>query len=366
MKHLVVFTLMLLPSCASWQGTTEVWTSGQGGYESYRIPSLIRANDGTMLAFCEGRVDGSADSGDIDLVMRRSTDEGRTWGPMEVVWNDGVNTCGNPCPVVDRETGKIFLLATRNLGHDTESEIIRGVSEGTRTVWVMESVDHGRSWSAAKEITPETKSPSWSWYATGPGAGIQLQQGAFAGRLVIPCDHIEKESKKYFSHAIFSDDHGMTWQIGGTTPLDKVNECEVVELEDGRLLLNMRNYDRSKKTRQRAESLDGGVTWIRQKHDVDLPEPICQASIRRLRWASGDQPGMLMFSNPASSSQREKLSLRFSSDDGESWMRPQLIYAGSSAYSCLAVTQSGAPACLFEVDSYGRILYSKFRMPVNF
>ena len=363
MKFIGAFALGLLPGCVAWQGTTEVWVSGQGGYASYRIPALVRANDGTMLAFCEGRVKGISDSGDIDLVMRRSMDEGRTWGPMEIIWDDGKNTCGNPCPVVDRKTGNIFLLATRNLGHDHEPEIIQGTSEETRTVWVLESSDHGRNWSVPKEITSATKSPDWSWYATGPGAGIQMQKGKLAGRLVIPCDHIEKESKKYFSHVIFSDDHGVTWQMGGSTPLDKVNECEVAELEDGRLLLNMRNYDRTQKTRQRAESLDGGLTWIRQNHDAALIEPICQASLRRLRWKKGNKPGILMFSNPASSSAREKLTLRFSWDEGNSWPESWLIYAGSSAYSCLAVTKGGAPACLFEVDGYGRILYSKMHLP---
>jgi sialidase-1 len=129
-----------------------------------------------------------------------------------------------------------------------------------------------------EEITGDTKKPDWTWYATGPGAGIQIQHGPHKGRLVIPCDHIEADTKHYYSHVIYSDDGGQTWQLGGSTPEHQVNECEVVELAEpqGRLMLNMRNYDRSNRTRQTALSDDGGATWHSQKHDhrvdrADLP-----------------------------------------------------------------------------------------------
>ena len=114
-----------------------VFESGAGGYHTYRIPAVILVPGGDLLAFAEGRVKGPGDSGDIDLVMRRSTDGGRTWSKQVVIWDDGVNTCGNPCPVVERESGAILLLATRNLGQDHESQIIRGESKGTRTVWLL-------------------------------------------------------------------------------------------------------------------------------------------------------------------------------------------------------------------------------------
>ncbi|MCA9080940.1 MAG: exo-alpha-sialidase, partial [Planctomycetaceae bacterium] len=100
--------------------------------------------------------------------------------------------------------------------------------------------------------------PDWTWYATGPGSGIQMEAGPHQGRLVIPCDHIQAQTKHYYSHVIYSDDHGASWRLGGSSPQHQVNECEVVELDDGRLLLNMRNYDRSHKARQVAFSNDGG------------------------------------------------------------------------------------------------------------
>jgi sialidase-1 len=91
-----------------------------------------------LLAFCEGRMAGRSDTGNIDLLLRRSTDGGKTWSPTQVVWDDEGNTCGNPCPVVDQKTGAILLLLTHNLGIDHEREIIAQTSKGTRTVWLAQ------------------------------------------------------------------------------------------------------------------------------------------------------------------------------------------------------------------------------------
>ena len=167
----------------------DVFTSGQDGYHTYRIPAVIRARNGTLLAFCEGRKSGGGDSGDIDLLLKRSTDGGRTWSGAQVVWDDETNTCGNPCPVLDESTGTLWLLLTHNIGTDRERDIAARTAKGTRTVWVANSKDHGASWTKPVEITSATKDPSWTWYATGPGVGIQIKNGPHAGRLVIPCDH---------------------------------------------------------------------------------------------------------------------------------------------------------------------------------
>ena len=326
-----------------------VWQKGEGGVDTYRIPSLVVANNGDLLAFAEARHGSSSDTGDIDLVMKRSRDAGRTWSAQRTIWDDAANTCGNPCPVVVSKTGAILLLATRNLGVDHESAIIAGKSEGTRTVWVLHSDDHGETWSAPREITATAKLPNWTWYATGPGAGIELQRGPHRGRLVIPCDHIEAGTRRYFSHVIFSDDQGLTWQLGGTTERDQVNECEVVQRRDGSLLLNMRNYDRAQRTRQQAVSVDGGRTWREQRHVPELVEPICQASIRRY----SDEA--LMFSNPASRAGRERMTLRMSFDDGRTWPRSVLLDPGPSAYSCLQRLEDGSVVCLYEAGGYREI-----------
>lgn len=341
----------------------DVFVSGSEPYHTFRIPSVIRAANGDLLAFSEGRRGGRGDSGDIDLVMRRSRDGGRTWEAMIIVRDDGPNTCGNPCPVVDRATGTILLLTTHNLGHDHESEIIAQTSEGTRTVWIQRSTDHGVTWSAPEDITSTTKRDDWTWYATGPGAGIQLTRGAHAGRLVIPCDHIEAQTRHYFSHVIHSDDGGATWSLGGSAPDHQVNECEVVELVDGRLMLNMRNYDRSQKTRQVCISSDGGATWDDQRHDETLIEPICQASLRRISWPADEDDdkdaGLLAFSNPASRDARVNMTVRLSHDDGATWPTAHQLHAGGGAYSCLVALPDGAIGCLFEADDYERIVFAR-------
>lgn len=342
--------------------TSVVFESGNDGYAAYRIPAMVVTSKGTVLAFCEGR-ESLSDAGNIDLLLRQRKDDGKTWEPLQVVRSDETNTCGNPCPVVDAETGSIWLLSTHNRGDDVESAIINGTSKGTRTVWVCHSQDDGLTWSDPVDITADVKRPDWTWYATGPGAGIQLTGETYKGRLVIPCDHIEKDTKKYYSHVIYSDDHGKSWKLGGSTPTDQVNECEVVELSDGTLMLNMRNYNRSHKTRALSFSKDGGVSWSPIEYDATLIEPVCQASIRRY-----SQPGKktcLLFSNPADTQGRVNMTVRLSDDDGKTWPVSKVLYTGPSAYSCLAVLSDGTIGCLYErgqQNPYETIVFDQFSM----
>lgn len=322
---------------------TVLWTSGQGGYKTYRIPALAVTTKGTVLAFCEGRRAGAGDSGAIEILLRRSTDGGERWSEPQVIWADSGNTCGNPAPVVDSQTGTIWLLLTWNRGEDKEPQIIAQTSKDTRRVFVTSSSDEGKTWAKPREITAEVKLPDWTWYATGPGAGIQTK----SGRLVVPCDHIEAQTRRYFSHVIYSDDHGATWKLGGTTPRDQVNECQVVERSDGSLLLNMRSYDPTVRARQTAISKDGGLTWSEQRPDATLIEPVCQASIRRA------DSKTLVFSNPASREARKSLTVRASDDDGATWPRRLTLHAGPSAYSDLAALRDGTLACLYECGERG-------------
>jgi len=341
----------------------DVYISGQHGYHTYRIPSVIVTPKGTVLAFCEGRKHSRSDTGDIDLLVRRSEDGGRSFSAQQVVWDDGPNTCGNPCPVVDQKTGVIWLLMTHNLGVDSEPQIVARKSQGTRTVWLTHSTDDGRSWAKPVEITQQVKKPEWSWYATGPGAGIQLR----TGRLLIPCDHIA-DSGEWASHVIYSDDGGKTWRLGGSAG-PKTNECEVVELADGRLMLNMRNYNRQHTCRAVAFSADGGLTWTPVSYDPALPEPVCQASIRRYSLADPNRPGSknrILFSNPADPQQRQKMTLRLSEDEGKTWPMAKVLWPGPAAYSCLAVLPDGTVLCLYERGEkhpYERI--SLARIPAN-
>lgn len=323
-----------------------LFRSGEEGYACFRIPAIIEAN-GTLLAFAEGRKIGCSDTGDIDLVLKTSRDRGRTWSGLQVIWDPGENVAGNPAPVYDRQTKTVFLLSTWNLGTDHESQIIAGTSADTRRVFVLKSKDYGKSWSGAREITETTKLPDWTWYATGPVHGIQIEQGLYKDRLVIPCDHIEADSKHYYSHVIYSDDHGQNWQLGGSTPQHQVNECTVTELSDNRLLLNMRNYDRTKKTRMLSISTDGGVSWSNLFPDPMLPEPICQASM--ISHFPGKDQAILYFINPSSSESRKNMMLKISRDEGASWSDSLVLHAGPAAYSDLVLLEKGNwAACLYE------------------
>lgn len=310
-----------------------IYKNGEEGYRCFRIPALITTAKGTVLAFAEGRKNNCGDAGDIDLVVKRSADGGKTWSPLMVVWNDSTNTCGNPAPVVDQQTGKIVLLSTWNLGGDHEKEIIADTSESTRRVFVLHSADDGLSWSAAKEITADVKKTNWSWYATGPGRGIQISKGKFKNRLVIPANHVTKITRKNYSHAIFSDDGGNSWKLGGITRQDSVNESTVAELSNGRLMLNMRNASK-KRVRQTAISKNGGKSWSHIKADTTLIEPVCEGNLLQYKYEGKAEA--LLFSNPASKTSRTQMTIRVSYDNGKTWAS-KLLYAGPSAYSCMTV-----------------------------
>lgn len=360
-------------------GTHQVlFTTGAGDYSAYRIPALAVSTQGTVLAFCEGRKSGLSDTGDIDLLLRRSTDHGITWSEPIVVWDDGKNVCGNPCVVVDRDSGVIWLTATWNRGDDREPEIMAGSSKDTRRVFVMSSSDDGLTWSKPREITAGTKLPNWRWYATGPGGGIQLKHGKHAGRLVIPCDHSDEKTVfgkhvNLVSHVIYSDDRGKTWRLGGAVPNDntpQVNECEVVELSDGRLLLNMRNHEPyyipgQPKVRKISFSSDGGLSWSPAQNEMQLPDPACQAAIERYRWPVDDKPGIILFSNAASPTSRTHMTVRGSEDDGATWPYSLTLHAGPSAYSDLATLADGMIGCFYEgglSTPYENIVFVRFSL----
>jgi sialidase-1 len=361
---------------------TDVYVAGQDGYHTFRIPSVILTAKGTLLAFAEARRAGRGDAGDIDLVIKRSADGGATWSAMKVIGDNGAGTFGNPCPVVDRERGTIWLLTTQNLGEDKESQILDGTSKGGRTVWVMHSTDDGVTWSEPKDISASVKKADWTWYATGPGIGIQTR----GGRLVIPANHALAGTKVHQSHLFYSDDRGKTWTLGGSAA-DHTNESQVVELADGRLMLNMRNHPPQKpeNTRMVAISTDGGRTLGETATDRTLVEPPAQASLVRYSLAaSGAGKGRaesagkgskrdsekpsgrnrLLFANPAAP-KRERMTVRLSYDEGATWPASRVIYEGPSAYSCLVVLRDRTIGLLYERGAeapYDRITFTRFTL----
>ena len=336
---------------------TEVYQAGEAGFHTFRIPSLLPTRGGTLLAFAEARREGTADAGDIDLVVKRSRDGGASWSALQVVGDDGANTVGNPCPVVDRTTGTIWLLTTRNRGADRERDIIAGTSQGTRTVWAQKSTDDGDTWSAPVEITASVKPAGWTWYATGPGIGIQTR----AGRLVIPANHAEAGTGIHRSHIVYSDDGGAHWTLGASADAG-TNESQIVELSDGRLLLNMRNHPpKAENLRLVSISRDGGRTLGAAAPDRALIEPPAQASLIAAGGTTAADRRRLIFANPASP-KRERLTVRVSEDDGETWPIARVVHEGPAAYSSLAVLPDGAIGLLFERGDrspYERITFAR-------
>ena len=322
-----------------------IFTSGQGGYNTYRIPAIVRTNAGTLLAFCEGRKTSSADSGDIDIVLRRSTDNGQTWGALTLVQEEGDTasiTIGNPAPVVDESTGHIHLLFCRN---------------NSRVFHTM-STDNGLTWSVRDEITAAVKPGTWSWYATGPVHGIQLKRGAQAGRLVVPCDHTLTTGGTFGVQSVYSDDHGATWQLGavaGVTATVSPNENTCVEMVTpaagggSRLHFNTRDHTGSI-TRATTGSNDGGTSYAPADF-TDAPQftcPTVQGALLRFRATDqGDPANRILFSCPNGSS-RNRISVWSSNDEALTWSAPKAVHEGPSAYSDMAVTGDGKVALLYE------------------
>ena len=360
----LVVMVLLLPSLGCERQVEEftifgldqepLWVGGEDGYHTYRIPALLTTKQGSLLAFCEGRRNTRQDYGDIDLLVKRSTDGGKTWSSHQIVYEEGGTeaiTIGNPSPVVDQDTGTIWMPFCRN----------------NKEVLITKSTDDGLTWSEPVNISKDVVEFGWVWVATGPGVSIQLTRGSHKGRLVIPSDHgvMVGEQRIMHSHVFYSDDHGKTWQLGGLLP-EHTDESQVVELSNGDLLLNMRSYwGRFAKRADRdgmralARSTDGGITWGELRFDETLIEPVCQASFLRYTNAESDGKNRLLFSNPATKTDRDRVTVRLSYDEGETWPVSKLLYEGKSAYSSLAVLPDRTIACLYErgVGRYSENLY---------
>ena len=320
---------------------TDLFVSGTDDYHTYRIPASVVTPRGALIAVCEGRRDSIHDFGEVDTLMKRSADGGETWSDQRIVWRDPGKTCGNPVVVVDRDTGHIWLVNCWNRVHETRRD--SETAQKSRRVYVHHSADDGRTWSEPKDITRDVKPGDWTAYYTGPGRGIQLT----SGRLVIPCCHkTAREAGKpcWPCHVIYSDDHGATWGIGGST--DAGDESQVVELADGTLLLAIRDFRKSG-AHKTAVSRDGGLSWSGLTDVPDLRGAPCQVCIARLTRESEQDRNRLLFSCAAGET-RERMTVRLSYDEGKTWPVSKELHAGPSAYSCLAILPDGDITCLYE------------------
>ena len=352
----------------------DLFVAGAAGVREYRIPALVTTTRGTLLALCDARVEEPGDApNNIDLVLKRSLDQGETWSEMAVIADfPGRRAACDPCMLVDGQTGKVWVIYD-HVWPDSESleRANETLPAGVRpdrtgriiTLHAIVSEDDGQTWSEPADITHQLTREGWLAVMAAPGTGIQTRDG----RLVLPCYSRRSDGSGHqgdFSSVASSEDGGNTWTMGsGAGPA--TNECQVVELANGDLILNMRSYH-GRGCRAVASSSDGGETWSELRHDTTLIEPRCQASL--IRYGAGADGGgkdRLLFSNPAHRKERVNMMVRLSSDSGETWPVSRVIHPGPSAYSCLTVLEDGKVGLLFEngADSpYERISFARFNL----
>jgi sialidase-1 len=324
-----------------------------------------------VLAFAEGRA-ARTDQAQNDIILKRSMDGGKTWGTLQVIHEDGANSLNNPTAVVEQQSGRVFLMYQRIPAHLKErSGPIATGYDGTNIdrnllVW---SDDHGASWTKPLDVTRTSKRPTnATTIASGPGIGIQLTRGPHRGRLIIPFN--EGPYYLWNNFAVFSDDRGATWQFAENVPgafvvLDEkvgqrsqINEVQMVELSDGSVRLNSRQFAGAT-VRKTSVSKDGGVTWSRVEDVPQLRDPSCNASILRYSFDDASGRGRLLYSGP-DSTKRDAGTVYLSLDDGVTWPTKRVLWPGSFAYSVLTRLPDGTVGCLFEADNYGRIIFARF------
>jgi sialidase-1 len=383
MKKLFIYILLSLLSVLTVTAQSKevpVFVSGTEGFRSFRIPAIIRASDGSLLAFCEGRLNGASDFGNIKIVMKRSLDNGQTWDKIQAVATNDTLQTDNAAPVIDMTDpdypkGRLFLFY--NTGNVSESRLRKG--QGVREVWYKTSVDNGLNWSAPVNITLQVHKPKqpsfnktynfsedWRSFANTPGHAIQFSAGKYKGRIYIAANHSAGEPQKNYADGrafgYYTDDHGKTFKISDDVDMPGGNEVMAAELSGNRLMLNIRNQLGNVKQRIVSISNDGGKSWNNTRFDHNLPDPVCQGSILNI---SEKKKPVLAVCNDADTSSRNNLTLRISFDEGKSWEINKLIakapeeYKGDySAYSDLVGLSVDTIGILYEKDSYKQIVFT--------
>lgn len=374
--HALRIGFFLLLNCATLVGfaatqpkaifeQTDVFVAGRDGVFEYRIPGLVTSNKGTLLAFCDARVNKAGDPPNkINLVLKRSVDGGKSWGPLQTIAQNGAGAVADSCGLVDRQSGTIWIFSVYAPEGIGSANAAPGLSGATFQYKAITSDDDGATWSQPIDYTAMTKRPEWAAGSTGVGRGIQMRNG----RLVLPryfADYRQPRTGPVdgASFVTYSDDHGKTWKMGALTQFKGgTNECQVVELADGSLLLNMRGLTGN--LRKIARSRDGGATWSTVSEDPALIEPRCQGSLQMLTDALGQDRSRLLFSNPASL-ERKNMTVRLSYDEGRTWPVAKQLHAGPAAYSCMSVLSDQTAACLYERGEgkpYEKITFARFNV----
>ncbi|MFT5127414.1 MAG: sialidase-1 [Rhodothermales bacterium] len=361
--------------------------AGDEGAKGHRIPALVRSKAGTLIAAYDVRYTGRRDlQGHMDIGLNRSSDNGQTWSSRIIALDMGTygglpeayNGVSDAALLVDEKTGRIFCFGLWMHGvNDAEGNwqgakgwrhqwnkngSMQGFEvKGTSQFLMSFSDDDGLTWSMPRNLTRMVKrNPEWFLYAPAPGNGITLKDGT----LVVPTQG-RNQHRGEFSTIMISKDRGETWHTGmpanDTTAGQFANECAVVELSDGALMLNARDPSR-KKSRGVFITRDRGETW--EMHPTDhkaLIEPTCMASL--IRHETGDGSALLLFANPNSKTSRSRMTIKASRDEGMTWppAHQLLLDQKGGAYSSLTSIGTDSVGILYE-SSQAELLFQRVQI----
>jgi sialidase-1 len=377
-KKSIFFLALLLQSIVNFgqsQERTDPSTvstpfySGLMGYYAYRIPTIIQTKK-ALIAFAEGRKNSTGDFGNIDLVYRRSTNQGKSWEPLQILIDRDTIAVQNPVPIYVKDQNKIVLMF--NITPQNEHDILNKDygPKDERKAYVTYSYDEGQSWSKPKDITAQVKRPHWRWHALGPVHGIELNFGINKGRLVVPVAiSVEKGQRAYCMALIYSDDQGNSWKIGAVdndlSDVVHCNETTVVELTNGDIYVNTRDHLGGSHDKNRGEtySSDGGLSFTKPIVESDkFPSPIVQSSLLRWDTKKMGRKDVILFATPSNTRKRENLIIMASYDESKSWTTLYNIHQGFSAYSDMVKLNKSTLGVLFETDDYKKIMFKKLNI----